>query len=183
MEKNIKVIKKQQLYYNKKKIQINKIRLNDENGNLIGIFSLNEAIIKSEQLNLDLVEINSNTIPPIFKLMNYGRFLYKKNKLLKKNKKKYKTMQIKEVKFRPVTSNNDYNIKVKKIIKFLDNNNKVKININFKGREIIHKNLGIDILKRIKKFICEDLKISNVELLSKKIENKQLLMILIPKNN
>ncbi|WMC18961.1 MAG: translation initiation factor IF-3 [Enterobacteriaceae bacterium PSpicST2] len=164
-------------------MKLTKIRLNNENGKFIGIFSLNEALLKSKKLNLDLVEINSNITPPIFKLMNYGKFLYKKNRLIKKKKKKNKILQIKEIKFRSVTNINDYNIKIKKIIKFLKNKNKIKITIKFKGREIIHKNLGINILERIQKNICENLKIANIELFSKKIENQQLLMILTPNIN
>ncbi|WMC19761.1 MAG: translation initiation factor IF-3 [Enterobacteriaceae bacterium PC38] len=169
------------MHYNKTNKKINKIRLNDENGKFIGIFSLNEAILKSEQLRLDLVEINSNVIPPIFKLMNYGKFLYNKKKLIKKNKKNHKIIQTKEIKLRAVTNDNDYNIKINKIIKFLNNNNKIKILIKFKGREIIHKDLGLNILNRIKKKICEDLKIANIEIFSKNIENNQLFMLLTPK--
>ncbi|WGS66323.1 translation initiation factor IF-3 [Enterobacteriaceae bacterium ET-AT1-13] len=162
-------------------LKLSKVRLNNENGKLIGIFSLNEALLKSEELNLDLVEINSNTTPPICKLMNYGKFLYKKKRIIKK--KNNKILQIKEIKFRPVTNNNDYIIKTKKIIKFLKNGNKTKITIKFKGRETIHKNLGENILERIKKNICDNLKIAIIESFSKKLENQQLLMILAPKNN
>ncbi|WMC20241.1 MAG: translation initiation factor IF-3 [Enterobacteriaceae bacterium PSpyr] len=181
---NIKLIKFQQIHYNKiNKRKMNKIRLNDENGKFIGIFSLNEAILKSEQLHLDLVEINSKIVPPIFKLMNYGKFLYNKKKLIKKNKKNHKIIQVKEIKLRAVTNDNDYKIKIKKIINFLNNNNKIKILIKFKGREIIHKELGLNILNRIKKKICEDLKIANIEIFSKNIENNQLFMLLTPKIN
>ncbi|XZR53278.1 MAG: translation initiation factor IF-3 [Enterobacteriaceae bacterium] len=161
--------------------KMKKIKLNDVNGKFIGIFSLNVAILKAEKLNLDLVKINSNTIPPIYKLMNYGKFLYIKKQLIKKNKKIHKIFQIKEIKLRSVINDNDYNIKIRNIIKFLEKGNKTKIFIKFKGREIIHKQLGLDILNKIKKKICEDLKIANIEFFSEKIENNQLLMILTPK--
>ncbi|BFI91032.1 hypothetical protein SSAmo_0230 [Enterobacterales bacterium endosymbiont of Anomoneura mori] len=109
--------------------------------------------------------------------------MYKKKKLVKKNKKKQKIIQIKEINFRPVTNSNDYNIKIKKIINFLKKGNKIKISLKFKGREINHKHLGIEILNRIKKNINENLNIVNIDFLSKEIENRQMIMIISFKNN
>ncbi|WP_412728866.1 translation initiation factor IF-3 [Enterobacterales bacterium endosymbiont of Anomoneura mori] len=165
------------------KIKADKIRLNDSNGKFIGIFNLKDALIKSKEKKLDLVEINSNFNPPICKLMDYNKYMYKKKKLVKKNKKKQKIIQIKEINFRPVTNSNDYNIKIKKIINFLKKGNKIKISLKFKGREINHKHLGIEILNRIKKNINENLNIVNIDFLSKEIENRQMIMIISFKNN
>ncbi len=126
-------------------------------------------------MNLDLVEINPTANPPVCKLINYGKYIYKKNKNIKKNKQK-KKINIKEIKFRLNTDKNDIKIKTKNIIKFLKKGNKVKITIRFKGREITHKNIAIDILNNIK----NDLKkISCAESFSNKIENRQMTMILI----
>ncbi len=125
-----------------------------------------------------MIEINSKINPPICKIFNFSKYLYEKNKKEKKKNKKSKLKNIKEIKIRPNTNENDYQIKKKKIIKFLNIGNKVKITLKFRGREIIHKNIAINMLNRIK----DDLKlISIVEFFSKRIENRQIIMILIGK--
>ncbi len=124
---------------------------------------------------MDLVEINSKTNPPICKIINYGKFIYKKNKILKKNKKK--NLTIKEIKFRPNTNINDYNTKIKRIKFLIKKKHKIKITIRFKGREIIHKNIALNMLNKIKKEIKN---ISKLDFLNKKIENKQMIMIFTP---
>ncbi len=124
---------------------------------------------------MDLVEINSKTNPPICKILNYGKFIYKKNKNFKKNKKKILT--IKEIKFRPNTNINDYNIKIKKIKNLIKKKYKIKIIIRFKGREIIHKNIAINMFNEIKKDLK---KISQLDFFNNKIENKQMIMIFTP---
>ncbi len=124
---------------------------------------------------MDLVEVNSKTNPPICKIIDYGKFIYKKNKILKKNKKK--NFIIKEIKFRPNTNLNDYNIKIKKIKFLIKKKYKIKITIRFKGREIIHKNIAINMLNKIKNEIKD---ITKLDYSNNKIENKQIIMIFTP---
>ncbi len=133
----------------------------------------------AKKLNLDLVEVSPNTNPPICKIINYGKFIYKKNKTIKIQRKKLKLLEIKEIKFRPNTNLNDYNIKIKKIKCLLKKKKKVKIILKFRGREIIHKHLSIKIFDQIKKDLN---KIANIEYFSKSTENHQIIMIITHKN-
>ncbi len=120
-----------------------------------------------------MVEINTHSTPPICKILNYGRFLYNKKKKNKKNK----IINIKEIKFRPSTNINDFNIKIKNIKRLLKKGNKIKIIMRFKGREIIHKNIALNMLNKIKEKL---LNISQLIFFSKKTENRQIIMILNP---
>ncbi len=124
---------------------------------------------------MDLVEINSKTNPPICKILNYNKFIYRQNKKIKKNKNK--NFIIKEIKFRPNTNKNDYNTKIKKIKNLINKHYKIKIIIRFKGREVIHKNIAIKMLNNIKKKLN---KISKLDFLNNKIENNQMIMIFKP---
>lgn len=127
---------------------------------------------------MDLVEISPNAQPPVCRIMNYGKYLYEKNKLFKEQKKKQKTIQVKEVKFRPSTDKGDYEVKLRSLLRFLKEGDKIKITLRFRGREIAHQKLGIDMLNRIK----DDLKdFSNIESFPKKIEGRQMNMILAPR--
>ncbi|WP_343190117.1 translation initiation factor IF-3 [Buchnera aphidicola] len=161
-----------------KEITSEKVRLIGIKGNFIGIVNLENAIKEAKKLNCDLVEINPNSIPPVCRIMNYGKFLYKKNKNSKSQSKSNKRFQIKEIKFRPVTFEGDYQIKLKKLKKFLLSGNKVKITVRFRGREMTHKEIGINVLYRIKKDLS---KISIVDFFPKKIEGRQMIMLLSSK--
>ncbi|BBA85229.1 translation initiation factor IF-3 [endosymbiont of Sipalinus gigas] len=135
-----------------------------------------DALDKANELSLDLILINSNSIPTIYKIMDYGKYIYEKKKKIKNNK--IKKINVKEIKIKINIYERDYQIKLKKILDFLKKKNKVKITLKFKGREIIHKDIGIDILKRI----CNDSKdLSNIENFPKKIESKYISLFLIPK--
>ncbi|MCR3754822.1 MAG: translation initiation factor IF-3 [Candidatus Westeberhardia cardiocondylae] len=148
-------------------------------GILFGIVSLDFGLKKAKDLNADLVEISSNSIPPVCKIMNYGKFLYEKNKIIKKHKKKQQIIQIKEIKFRPNTDERDYQIKLKNILRFLHHGNKVKITLRFRGREIIHQDVGIKILYRIRDDLVN---FAIIESMPKKIEGRQMVMVVIKKN-
>lgn len=162
-----------------REIRAPKIRLIGPNGERIGIISLNEALKKAEKFAVDLVEISQNTEPPVCRIINYGKYLYEKNKLLKEQKKKQKIVQIKEIKFRPNTDEMDYKIKLKNLIRFLKNGDKTKITLRFRGREMIHQKIGIDMLNRIRNDLEE---FSVIESFPNKIEARQMIMILAPKN-
>ncbi len=150
----------------------------DIDGNKIGIFTLSKALEKSEEVGFDLVEISPNASPPVCRIMDYGKFLYQKGKNLKEQKKKHKVIQVKEIKFRPNTDEGDYQIKLRNLIRFLENGDKVKITMRFRGRELAHQEIGFNVLSRIR----DDLKkLSIVQFSPKKIDSRQMCMILIPK--
>lgn len=158
-------------------IKSRQIRLIDEEGKQIGIITLEEGLKIAKDLNLDLVEIQPKTNPPVVKLMDYGKFRFEINKKKSNIKKKQKEIKIKEIKFRPNTGENDYLIKLKNIKKFLDEGNKVKITICFKGREIIHKKNGLELIKRI----CDELEaIGKIESVPK-FEGKNIIAIISSK--
>jgi len=138
--------------------------------------STDYALMEAKKLNLDLVEIQPKTVPPVVKIMNYGKFKFAVNKKKNIAKKKQRDLKIKEIKFRPNTGNNDYLIKIKNIKNFLHNGNKAKLTICFKGREIIHKKNGIILMNKI----CSDLnEFSKVESLPK-FEGKNIISIIRP---
>ncbi len=142
--------------------------------------SLNDALKLAQKYNLDLVEINSNIYPPICKIFDYGKFIYAKKKKKKKLKKINKHLNTKEIKFRPNTNINDYNTKINKTINCLKKGNKIKIIINLRGREIIHKKIALNMLNKIKLKLNN---LSNIILHSKNTESRQIIMILQPKKN
>lgn len=159
-------------------IVIKKTRLTGLDGKQIGIVDLDEALNKAEELGLDLVEISPNSDPPVCRIMDYGKFLYEKNKSTKEQKKRQKVIHTKEIKFRPGTDEGDYQIKLRNIIKFLHEGNKIKITLRFRGGELVHQHIGMNMLRRIRQEL-HDLVI--VEYCSNKVEGRQMTMILVPK--
>lgn len=159
-------------------IRAYKVRLTGLNGEQIGIFSLKDALDKAKMEGFDLVEISPNTNPPVCRIMDYGKFLYKKNKAIKKQKRKQKLIQIKEVKFRPSTEEGDYNIKIRHLVRFLKCGDKVKVTLRFRGREMVHQKIGFDMLNRIKSDLSY---LSYVEYFPKRIDGRQMIMVLLPK--
>jgi translation initiation factor IF-3 len=139
---------------------------------------LSEALEQSEVLGLDLVEISPNAEPPVCRIMDYGKFLYEKSKSSKEQKKKQKVIQIKEIKFRPGTDKGDYQVKLRNLIRFLEDGDKVKITLRFRGREMAHQKIGVEILNRVKHDLTE---LAMVESFPSKIEGRQMIMILSPK--
>ncbi len=127
---------------------------------------------------MDLVEISPNAEPPVCRVMDYGKYLFEKSKAAKEQKKKQKQIQIKEVKFRPGTDEGDYQVKLRNLIRFLEEGNKGKVTLRFRGREMAHQNLGIDLLNRIKAEL-EDLAVC--ESFPNRVEGRQMTMMLAPK--
>lgn len=164
-----------------KNIRSTEVRLIGVKGEQLGITKLNEALQIAEKSNLDLVEMSNNTQPPVCRIMNYGKFLYEKSKSSKEQRKKQKLIQIKEIKFRPVTDESDYQVKLRNLIRFLEYGDKTKITLRFRGREISHQQIGIEMLQRIRKDLCENLDLAIVESFPSKIEGRQMTMILAPK--
>lgn len=161
-----------------REIDAMQVRLTNADGKHIGIINLNEALKQSEFMNLDLVEVSPNSNPPVCKIMNYGKFIYEKNKSIKEQKKKQKIIHIKEIKFRPGTDEGDYQIKLRNLIKFLQEGNKIKVTLRFRGGELAHHQLGLKMLHRIRQELQE---LTIVELYPNKIEGRQITMILAPK--
>ncbi len=158
------------------KITAPTIRLIDQNGEQAGIVSRDEALKAAENAGLDLVEISPNADPPVCRVMDYGKMLYEDSKRKAAARKNQKQTQVKEIKFRPGTDIGDYNIKLGKLKKFLDNGDKTKVTIRFRGREMAHKDLGMDLLKRVETDLEEH---GSVEQFPK-LEGRQMVMVLGP---
>ncbi len=154
------------------------MRLTGLKGESLGIVSIHQALEKAKIQGFDLVEISPNSKPPVCRIMNYGKFLYEKNKALKKQKKKQRIVQIKEIKFRPNTDEGDYQVKLRNLIRFLKDGNKIKITLRFRGREMTHKDIGINMLNRLKNDLST---LTYVESFPTRIEGRQMIMILSPK--
>ena len=142
----------------------------------LGIVTLADAITQADDLETDLVEIAPKANPPVCRLMDYGKFKYAQSKKLHEAKTKQKNVQVKEVKFRPGTDENDYNIKVRNLIRFLDDGDKTKVTLRFRGREIAHQQLGMALLKRVEADLAE---YGIVEQFPK-MEGRQMVMVLSP---
>jgi len=158
-------------------ITAKEVRLVGFDGEPLGIVSLQEAFEKADAAGVDLVEISPNAEPPVCKVMDFGKFIFEKSKAQKEQKKKQKQIQIKEIKFRPGTDIGDYQVKLRNLTKFLEAGDKAKVTIRFRGREMAHQEIGIDLLNRIK----DDLQdIAQVESFPKKVEGRQMIMMMSP---
>lgn len=146
-------------------------------GEQIGIMMTRDAIAKAQTDGLELVEISPNAEPPVCKIMDYGKFLYQKDKQQQAARKKQKQIQIKEMKFRPGTEDGDYNTKMRQIKEFLEEGDKVKINLRYKGREMAHQEIGMQMIDKIKADLVE---IAVVEQ-HPRLEGRQAVMVLGPK--
>jgi len=158
-------------------ITAREVRLIGSNGEQIGIVSLAVAQGKADEAELDLVEIVPNSDPPVCRVMNYGKFLFDQSKKKQAAKKKQKQIHVKEIKFRPGTGEGDYQIKLRNLIKFLNNGDKVKVTLRFRGREMAHMELGGKMLDRIK----QDLDPFGIVEQFPKLEGRQMVMVLAPK--
>ena len=158
-------------------IAYDRIRLVSETGEQLGIITSDEARTIAEERGMDLVEIAPNAEPPVCRLMDYGKYLYANAKKKQESKKKQKQITVKEIKFRPGTDIGDYDIKVRNLTRFLDAGNKVKVTLRFRGREMAHQELGMEMLKRVE----EDLKEIGVVEQMPKMEGRQMVMVLAPK--
>ncbi|QFT80606.1 Translation initiation factor IF-3 [Roseovarius sp. THAF27] len=130
----------------------------------------------AEEAGLDLVEISPNANPPVCKIMDYGKYKYEQQKRESEARKKQKVIEVKEVKFRPNTDTHDYDVKMRNVFRFLENGDKVKITLRFRGREMAHQDLGRDLLQRVAEDIKEIGKVENMP----KMEGRQMIMIIAP---
>ena len=153
------------------------MRLSGIENEPIGIVSLAEAFRMAEEKNVDLVEIAPTAQPPVCRLMDYGKFKYQEQKKAHEAKLKQKVIQIKEVKFRPGTDEGDYNIKLRNLIKFLDEGDKTKITLRFRGREMAHQDIGMRMLERLRGDLDPYGQVEQFP----KMEGRQMVMVLAPK--
>ncbi|WP_276310317.1 translation initiation factor IF-3 [Candidatus Aquarickettsia rohweri] len=153
------------------------IRLLDNNGQMLGIVNIEEGLRLAQEKKLDLIEISPNASPPVCKILDFGKYKYEIRKKEHEAKKKQKTIEIKEVKLRPNIAIGDFNVKLNNTKKFINSGNKVKITLFFKGREIMHEDVGINIMKKFKDLVLD---FSNIESDIKK-EGKRIFIIIAPK--
>ena len=160
-----------------KRIRAQEVRVIDPEGQQIGILPISQALESAAEFGLDLVEISPNANPPVCKIMDYGRYKYEQTKKRQEAKKKQTTFQLKEIKVRPKTGEHDLQVKIGHIKRFIDNNDKVKVTVIFRGREITLSQLGRDVLERI---ADETAEIAVVEQ-NPKFEGRTLMMVLAPR--
>ena len=153
------------------------IRLTGVDGTQIGIVRTSGALAMAEEAGVDLVEVAAKANPPVCRLMDYGKFRYQEQKRQQEMKAKQKVIQVKEVKFRPATDENDYQTKLRALIRFLGDGNKAKVTLRYRGREMAHQDLGQDVLTRIREDLAE---VAQVEQFPK-LEGRQMIMVLAPK--
>jgi translation initiation factor IF-3 len=148
-----------------------------ENGEQVGVLKLEDALAKAEEAEMDLVEIVPTAKPPVCRIMDYGKFKFEQSKKAHQAKKKQKQIHVKEVKFRPATEEGDYQVKLRNLTRFLNEGDKAKVTMRFRGREITHQELGLEFLKRIEK----DLEDIGVVEQFPQMEGRQMVMVLAPK--
>ena len=153
------------------------MRLIGADGEQVGVVPVSEAMRIAEDVNLDLVEISPNADPPVCRVMDYGKFRYTANKKKHEAKKKQKQISVKEIKFRPGTDIGDYSVKLRNLVRFLSEGNKTKVTLRFRGREMAHQELGLEMLKRVESDLDE---IGVVEQ-HPKMEGRQMVMVIAPK--
>lgn len=158
-------------------IRVPEVRLTGVDGEAIGIVKLDEAMRLAEEAQVDLVEIAPTAQPPVCRLMDYGKFKYQEQKKAHEARSKQKIIQVKEVKFRPQTDENDYQTKMRNLVRFLEEGDKAKITLRFRGREMAHQEFGIELLKRVRDELTE---LAQVEQFPK-LEGRQMIMVLAPK--
>ncbi len=146
-------------------------------GEQLGIVPLREALAKADEAELDLVEIAPQAQPPVCRIMDYGKFKYQESKRQHEAKLKQKQIQVKEVKFRPGTDENDYQVKLRSLVRFLGEGDKAKVTLRFRGREMAHQEFGLELLKRVENDLVE---LGVVEQFPK-LEGRQMIMVLAPK--
>jgi translation initiation factor IF-3 len=153
------------------------VRVINQEGEQVGVVPIEEALSIANEANLDLVEISPNADPPVCRIMDYGKFRFEESKKLQIAKKKQKQTQVKEIKFRPGTDIGDYKIKLRKLVSFLEEGDRTKVTLRFRGREMAHQELGLELLQRVK----VDLESYGTVEQEPKMEGRLMVMVLAPK--
>ena len=158
-------------------INVPKVRVIDENGENLGVMFTREAIEQAAEVGLDLVEVSPTADPPVCKFLDIGKYKYEAQKKANLARKTQKTQEIKEIKMRPNIDDHDYDVKMRAIHKFIGEGDKVKVTLRFRGRELSHQQIGMNLLKRVQEDTAEDAKIEAYP----RMEGRQMLMVLSPK--
>jgi len=153
------------------------IRLIDETGENVGVVERRDALDRAADVGLDLVEISPNADPPVCKILDHGRFKYEDQKKKAEARKKQKTVDVKEIKMRPNIDQHDYDVKMRSVLRFLEDGDKVKVTLRFRGREMAHQNLGLKVLHRVRDQVEETAKVEQFP----RMEGRQMVMILAPR--
>ncbi len=149
----------------------------DQDGEMVGVVSIKDALSQAAEAGLDLVEVSPNAEPPVCKILDYGKFKYQEQKRKAEAKKKQKIVEVKEIKLRPGIEDHDFNTKMRSIRKFIDHGDKVKVSMRFRGREMSHQDLGIRVFDRVIEELGEDyIKVDQ----KPKLEGRQMMMLLSP---
>ncbi|HEX3499075.1 MAG TPA: translation initiation factor IF-3 [Stellaceae bacterium] len=158
-------------------ITVPSVRLVDEQGRMVGVVSRNEALNMADQAGLDLVEVAPGADPPVCKILDYGKYKYEEQKKKNEARKKQKVIEVKEIKLRPGIDQHDYDVKMRSMVSFIEEGDKVKVTMRFRGRELAHQDLGMNVLMRVK----DDLDaIAKVEQFPR-MEGRQMIMVMSPK--
>ncbi len=158
-------------------INVPRVRLVDQNGTMVGVVPRNEALVMAAQAGLDLVEVASAADPPVCKILDNGKFKYEEQKKRNEARKKQKVIEIKEIKLRPGIDEHDYEVKRRSMIKFVEEGDKVKVTMRFRGRELAHQEIGMNVLMRVRDDLDEIAKIEQ----HPKMEGRQMIMVLTPR--
>lgn len=158
-------------------IRVPQVRLIDQDGEMQGVMSAREALVRAYDVGLDLLEISPNAVPPVCKILDYGKYKYEQQKKANEARKKQKIVEIKEIKVRPNIDDHDYDTKMKQMKGFIEDGDKVKVTLRFRGREMAHQDLGVKVLERIRTDLGEVIKVESMP----RLENRQMVMVLAPK--
>jgi translation initiation factor IF-3 len=158
-------------------IGVPRVRLIDARGNMLGVVSRNEALERAAEAGLDLVEIAGSADPPVCKILDYGKYKYEEQKKKNEARKKQKVIEVKEIKLRPGIDDHDYDVKMRAMKSFIEEGDKVKITMRFRGRELAHQDLGMNVLMRVRTDLDEIAKVEQFP----KMEGKQMTMVMSPK--
>ena len=158
-------------------IQSQKVRVIDHEGENLGVMYTREAMEQARELGLDLVEVSPNADPPVAKYLDVGKYKYEAQKKANLARKSQKTQEIKEIKMRPNIDDHDYDTKMKKVFAFIEEGDKVKVTLRFRGRELAHGQLGMNLLQRVQEDVAETAKVEQ----HPRMEGRQMLMVLAPK--
>lgn len=148
-------------------------------GEQVGIMPLDDALEYAQNVNLDLVEVAPNSDPPVCRIMDYGKFVFEQRKKAQLGRRKQKQIHVKEIKFRPGTEEGDYQVKLRNLVRFLTSGDKTKVTVRFRGREMAHQELGVQLLERVQRDLAE---YGNVEQFPQ-LEHRQMVMIIAPKKH
>jgi translation initiation factor IF-3 len=158
-------------------IAVMRVRLVDERGQMVGVVLRNEALAMAADVGLDLVEVAPNADPPVCKILDFGKFKYEEQKKKNEARKKQKIIEVKEIKLRPGIDDHDYDVKMRSMMKFIEEGDKVKVTMRFRGRELAHQELGMDVLMRVRGDLDELAKVEQMP----RMEGRQMTMVMSPK--